>query len=138
MNHHEARIAELEVLSPDYLRHKIRSSSHRRDGDVADDVGDTVLDAGSPSLRFDVAAQLRHPVSPQQSSALPTPQPSKPFMDTLELEAPIATLRSLGALSGDHSSDHSLAFRSPDHMSGFDPISRNILTATDARRAFDM
>ena len=67
-------------------------------------------------------------------------------MDGLDLEAPIATLRSLAALSKDTAPSASQFLDSNDgtstnsgaHYSKYDPISRGILTVYDAQRAIQM
>ena len=64
-------------------------------------------------------------------------------MESLDLGPPIATLRSLGALSkkgtspGSHIDPESRTIRAKNHPS-YDPVSRGILSMDDAERAIRM
>lgn len=125
LNAHEARILVLETGKQ--LKQSLRSPM----------VNDQSLETTAPTE-----------IEPHSQCSLEEPLTHSPTftMDKLNLDAPIATLRSLGALTKDvpsservsHDSVVSPLLRENSRSALCDPVTRGILSIHDAQKAINM
>jgi hypothetical protein len=94
--------------------------------------GNTTLEENSL-----IAESPHQSISPSRTGASRTPGSA---VDGIDLGAPIATLRSLGALATDESKTEyePTSLAKPIFANTFDPISQGLLSVHESQRAIDM
>ncbi|KAJ5081018.1 hypothetical protein N7456_013728 [Penicillium angulare] len=122
VNHHEARIRELErdsLLGEPSLPDKVKNGTTKTENNCL------------------IAVSPQQAISPSQTVASRTPGSA---VDGIDLGAPIATLRSLGALATDESKTEyePASLAKPIFANPFDPISQGLLSVQESQRAIDI
>ena len=136
LNSHESRIQELE-------RRAGNSSPGRMDTDMPN-FEDVSVEPSQDTLSPQVSAANDIP-SESHSLYFANHQATQPqshnfSMDAIDLGAPIATLRSLGALSNDGGSPESsrIVPKDIERSNTCDPVARGVLSSHDSKKAVNM